>query len=107
VLVAADDDSLLGYAVVRVIDVSDSHHWLWGDRMGILQTLVVHDDARGAGVGRALIEAARGHVADQGGAVMQIAVMAGNEGALRFYRREGALDLIQTLVMPTGRDVVG
>jgi ribosomal protein S18 acetylase RimI-like enzyme len=107
VLVAVDEDRLLGYAVVRVIDISESHHWLWGDRMGILETLVVDGDARGAGLGRALIEAARDHVADQSGAVMQIAVMAGNGGALRFYQREGALDLIQTLVMPIGRDVAG
>jgi hypothetical protein len=31
---------------------------------------------------------------------MTISVIAGNEGALRFYRREGASDYEQTLVMP-------
>ncbi len=31
---------------------------------------------------------------------MTISVIAGNEGALRFYRREGASDYEQTLIMP-------
>jgi hypothetical protein len=32
--------------------------------------------------------------------VVKISVMAGNDSALRFYRREGALDFTTTLVMP-------
>jgi hypothetical protein len=31
---------------------------------------------------------------------MTISVIAGNEGAVRFYRREGASDYLHTLVMP-------
>lgn len=31
---------------------------------------------------------------------MTISVIAGNEGAMRFYRREGASDYLQTLIMP-------
>jgi hypothetical protein len=31
---------------------------------------------------------------------MKISVIAGNDGALRFYQREGALDFVKTLVMP-------
>jgi len=31
------------------------------------------------------------------------AVIAGNEGALRFYRREGASDYLQTLIMPVAQ----
>jgi ribosomal protein S18 acetylase RimI-like enzyme len=32
--------------------------------------------------------------------VMTVSVMAGNEGALRFYRRVGAASYLQTLIMP-------
>jgi hypothetical protein len=30
-------------------------------------------------------------------------VIAGNEGALRFYRREGASDYLHTFIMPVGQ----
>jgi GNAT superfamily N-acetyltransferase len=80
-----------------VIDVPDAADI---DRLGVLETLVISDDARGAGMGRALLAAAREHLADWGVRVMKISVVAGNEGALRFYRREGAADFLQTLVVP-------
>lgn len=31
---------------------------------------------------------------------MKISVIAGNDGALRFYQREGAVDFVKTLIMP-------
>lgn len=98
VLVARDGDRLLGYAVVRVVDAPGS--WQWGDRTGVLETLVVDDEARGAGVGKALLGAAREHLAKSGVQVMKIPVIEGNEGALRFYEREGTVDFVRTLVMP-------
>ncbi|MGW1490738.1 GNAT family N-acetyltransferase [Streptomyces sp. NPDC002402] len=66
----------------------------------MLETLVVDDDARGAGVGQALVGAARERLAELKVQVMKISVIAGNEDAVRFYRREGAVDFVQTLVMP-------
>jgi GNAT superfamily N-acetyltransferase len=60
---------------------------------------VISDDARGAGMGRALLAAARERLAGWGVRVMKISVVAGNEGALRFYRREGATDFLQTLIV--------
>ena len=39
-------------------------------------------------------------IAEWGAHVMTISVIAGNEGALRFYRREGASDYLHTLIMP-------
>ncbi|MEW1860276.1 GNAT family N-acetyltransferase [Streptomyces sp. NPDC088194] len=71
-----------------------------GDRVGVRETLVVHDEARGAGIGQALVGAARTRLAGSGVQVMKISVIAGNAGALRFYQREGAVDFAQTLVMP-------
>jgi ribosomal protein S18 acetylase RimI-like enzyme len=98
VLVARDADRLLGYAMIRFVDAAGS--WQWGDQAGILETLVVAGSARGTGVGRELLDAARERLAEWGAQVMTISVIAGNEGAVRFYRREGASDYLQTLVMP-------
>ncbi|MBL1093372.1 MULTISPECIES: GNAT family N-acetyltransferase [Streptomyces] len=98
VLVARDGDRLLGYAVVRVVDAPGS--WKWGDQVGVLETLVVDDEARGAGVGQVLLGTARERLAELGIQVMKISVIAGNEGAVRFYQREGAVDFVKTLVMP-------
>jgi ribosomal protein S18 acetylase RimI-like enzyme len=97
-LVARSSGRLAGYAVVRVVEAAGS--WQWGDEVGVLETLVVGSDARGARVGQALLEAARSRLAGWGIRVMTVSVMAGNEGAQRFYRREGAADYLQTLIMP-------
>jgi ribosomal protein S18 acetylase RimI-like enzyme len=98
VLVARDDDLLVGYAMIRVADAAGS--WQWGDQVGTLETLVVAGSARGTGAGRELLDAARERLAEWGARVMTISVIAGNEGAVRFYRREGASDYLHTLVMP-------
>lgn len=98
VLAARDGDRLLGYAVVRVVDAPGS--WQWGDQVGVLETLVVDDEARGAGIGQALLGTARQRLAELGIQVMKISVIAGNEDAVRFYQREGAVDFVNTLVMP-------
>ena len=47
-----------------------------------------------------MIRAAREHLSELGIQVMKISVIAGSDGALRFYQREGAVDFVTTLVMP-------
>jgi ribosomal protein S18 acetylase RimI-like enzyme len=98
VLVARDAERLLGYAVIRSADAAGS--WQWGDQVGTLETLVVAGSARGTGAGRELLDAARERLAEWGARVMTISVIAGNEAAVRFYRREGASDYLHTLIMP-------
>jgi len=98
VLTAEGRGRLLGYAMLRAVDAAGS--WQWGDQLGVLETLVVSSDARGEHVGQALLNAVRERLADWGIQVMTISVIAGNEGALRFYRREGASDYLHTLIMP-------
>ena len=98
VLVARDGDRLLGYAMIRVADAAGS--WQWGERVGTLETLVIGGSVRGAGVGRELLDAARERLAEWGAQVMTISVIAGNERAVHFYRREGASDYLHTLIMP-------
>jgi ribosomal protein S18 acetylase RimI-like enzyme len=97
-LVARGPAGLLGYAVVRVVHAPGS--WQWGDRSGVLETLVVAESARGTGVGLALLTEARRRAAEQGARILKISVIAANERALRFYRREGAVDFVHTLVLP-------
>ncbi|MEU0030876.1 GNAT family N-acetyltransferase [Streptomyces sp. NPDC006335] len=101
VLVARSGNHLLGYAFVRILHAPGA--WQWGDQVGVLETLVVDDEARGAGVGQALVRAVRERLAESGVQVMKISVIAGNDGALRFYRQEGAVDFVKTLVMPVSR----
>jgi ribosomal protein S18 acetylase RimI-like enzyme len=98
ILVARDGERILGYAVVRVVHAPGS--WQWGDDVGVLETLVVDDGARGTGVGRALLSAARAHLTSLSITVMKITVIDGNDGASRFYRRDGGVGYCHTLVMP-------
>ena len=98
VLVAQSSGRLLGYAMIRAVGAAGS--WQWGDQAGILETLVVSSDSRGAHVGQALLDAARNRLAGWGIQIMTISVIAGNEAAVRFYRREGASDYLHTLIMP-------
>lgn len=65
-LVARSSGRHAGYAVVRVVEAARS--WRWEDEVGVLETLVVGSDDRGAGVGQALLEAARSRLAGWGGA---------------------------------------
>jgi GNAT superfamily N-acetyltransferase len=98
VLVARDADRLLGYAMIRAADAAGS--WQRGDQVSTLETLVVADSARGTGAGRELLDAARERIAEWGAQVMTISVIADNEQAERFYRREGASDYLHTLILP-------
>ena len=64
---------------------------------------MVTASARGTGAGRELLDAARDRLGEWGAHVMTISVIAGNEAAVRFYRREGATDYLRTLIMPVSK----
>lgn len=55
----------------------------------VLKELFVRGDARGLGVGQALLAAVASTALDHGAASMRWTVLSGNEGAQRFYAREG------------------
>lgn len=101
-LIAEGGERLLGYALVRVVEAPGT--WQWGDQVGVLETLVVDDQERGTGVGQALLQAARDRLAGLGIGVLKVSVIDGNDGALRFYQREGAVGYETTLVMPVAAD---
>ncbi len=64
----------------------------WKGRRGLyLEDLYVTPDARGAGVGAALLRHLAGLALDRGCARFEWSVLDWNEGAIRFYRALGAV----------------
>jgi len=86
-LLAEDGGRVTGYAMVSVIGGQAT--LATGDRMAELETLSVAEDARGRGVGSALMDAAYAVVREHGIEHVMVYVMDGNEGATRFYERLG------------------
>jgi ribosomal protein S18 acetylase RimI-like enzyme len=94
VLVAREDGRLLGYAMVQLKPGWDVR--ITGDPVAELQTLSVMPEGRGRGVGAALSRAVDEHLRDHGVREITVGVSTANEGALRFYAREGYRPLMST-----------
>jgi GNAT superfamily N-acetyltransferase len=77
----------VGYAVLAVKPSMAS--WDVNERVGELETLAVAEEARGQGVGSALIEACRELLREQGITHWAVAVVEANADATRLYEREG------------------
>jgi ribosomal protein S18 acetylase RimI-like enzyme len=78
---------LLAYAAVRI--VATSTVFAWSERAGELETLVVADGQRGHGLGAQLLADVRAELARRGVTETTLHVVASNERAIDFYRREG------------------
>ena len=80
-------DALVGYCALRLHPGPDS---TWSTT-GIVHviTLVVAPDARGAGIGGDLLDAAAAFAVAHGADVLELEVMPGNENARRLYDRSG------------------
>jgi ribosomal protein S18 acetylase RimI-like enzyme len=88
VLVARRRDAAVGYAAAHLRAGPDDTFAV-GARYAELYSLSVAPAERGAGIGTALMDALDARLAELGIADLVVAVMAGNEDALRFYRRRG------------------
>ncbi len=86
-LLAEDGDEPVGYALVTIHGIDDSH--LTGDRFAELQSLAVRDDRRGDGIGTTLLHQVYREVRAVGVEEMAIGVMVSNAAAQRLYEREG------------------
>jgi ribosomal protein S18 acetylase RimI-like enzyme len=86
-LLAEEDSGPVGYAMVVVGHGPST--WDAGERTAELETLAVLPEARGSGVGHALMEAAFAAAKAAGAESMAVGVAHTNEGAIRFYEREG------------------
>ena len=97
-IVAESEGSVCGYAAARVTPSASS--WDFGTVVGRLETLVVAAEARGRGVGAALVDAVRGHWRHFGVTFASVSVIAGNDAAQRFYERLGAVEFTRTSYFP-------
>lgn len=87
ILVASDGDRLIGYACVTVGPGFAT--WASGDRIAELETLSVLPDARGRGVGTALIDAVEDRLRAAGITDMTVSSATTNVDSHRFYMRRG------------------
>jgi ribosomal protein S18 acetylase RimI-like enzyme len=97
-LVADDEGTVCGYAAARITPSASA--WDFGAHVGRLETLAVLPSARGRGVGTALLESIRARWRDAGVRFATVSVIAGNDGAQRFYDRLGAVEFTRTSVFP-------
>jgi len=87
VLLAELGGEAVGYALVRIVD--GFHSFGPEERIGSVETLSVLPEARGRGVGSALMDAVERELAEVGVGRLKLAVVEGNEEASRFYSRRG------------------
>lgn len=66
--------------------------------------LYVAPEARGRGLGRALLDAARQWGRAEGAAHLQAGVLAANAAGRAFWAREGAVDYAVTVTVPLGEE---
>ena len=105
-LLAVDPDqpSPRGYALVRLHPAGPT--WDLGDQIGEIESLAVAEDARGTGIGTALIEAARDLLRERGVRYWSVEVVERNVEATRLYRRHGFRNYYrQLLAQIDGEDV--
>lgn len=86
-LIAEREGSPVGFAFVRIRDGDRSFET--GERMGELEALSVEPELRRWGIGSLLMEELERRLAAAGIGFIGLAVIAGNEDALSFYRRWG------------------
>jgi ribosomal protein S18 acetylase RimI-like enzyme len=84
----AEEDGLVGYAMVRIHQGPDDS-WALADRYGEVWTVLVAERVRGRGIGSALLDAVDAELARRGIHDLVIGVMEGNDGARRLYERRG------------------
>lgn len=88
--VARFDRRCVGYAFTLLHPGSDDTFPL-GAGYAELYTLAVIPEARGSGIGTALLDAVDAALADRAIPNLTVAVMAQNEAAIRLYRRRGLI----------------
>lgn len=88
VVLAERDGRSVGYALCHLRTGPDDT-WDTGDLLGEVETLVVSAEARGSGVGTALMDAAEAELGRRGADDIVTAVLEGNDRARDFYLRRG------------------
>src|SRR5919108_2602974 len=86
-LVAERDGRAVGYAMLTAGPGAAT--WDLGDKVAEIETLSVLPEERGGGVGAALMEASRRWALERGVRTIGVGLAHTNQGAQRFYEREG------------------
>jgi GNAT superfamily N-acetyltransferase len=92
----------LGYAFVRVRAATFATSWSASDPLAELSILAVLPQARGRGVGSALLDAVEERLRELGVEDMVISVVTTNVDAMRLYERRGAVRFVMELVQRVG-----
>jgi ribosomal protein S18 acetylase RimI-like enzyme len=87
VLALEREHELIAYAAVRPVEVSAAFGH--AERAAEIETLVVAESERGSGAGASLLREVRARLRARGVDELRLHVLAGNERAIDFYRREG------------------
>lgn len=85
----------IGYAMVHLRVGSPT--WPSSERAGEIETLAVHPDARGRGIGTTLLRAVESELAELGVDELSLHVVSGNDRAMAFYERHGLRPFAQWL----------
>lgn len=96
--VARAGDEILGF--VFCVEREGLAAYESGERIGYVEEIGVVESARGAGVGRALMEAARERFSQRGYKWFELSTVPGNDAARGFYQ---SLGLEPAAVMMIGR----
>jgi ribosomal protein S18 acetylase RimI-like enzyme len=95
---AGPGSALGGYAFLRTVRSGPTFDF--GDPRGEVESLVVAPAARGAGIGTALLRAARDELLRLGCTYWSVSVMEANEGAVRLYEQAGFRPWLRDLAAP-------
>lgn len=91
-LIAERDGAAVGYAMVAIKTSAETElddTWVAGARVGEIETLVVLPEARGDGVGSALLDAVDAELEAEGIHDVLIAAFVTNTDAIRLYEKRG------------------
>lgn len=102
VVLAEQDGNPVGYALCH-IKAGPDDTWDTGDLIGEVETLVLSPKVRGGGLGTALLDTTETELGRRGAHDVLIAVLAGNDDAMRFYQRRGMKPTV-TFLMRLGSD---
>jgi ribosomal protein S18 acetylase RimI-like enzyme len=92
VLLAEDGDELVAYAMVAVSALEDTwvhDTWRAGSRIAEIETVCVTPQARGRGIGSALLDRIDDELAEAGIDDVVIGAVVPNVDAIRLYQRRG------------------
>ncbi|WP_461003665.1 GNAT family N-acetyltransferase [Streptomonospora sediminis] len=100
-VVAERGGESVGYAMVTIRE-NEQGSWDRGSRVAVVQTLSVHPDHEGTGVGSGLLEELRRQVGAMGIRDLELTALATSSEDIRFFEQEGFRPFVTTMVSRIG-----